>query len=76
MGEIGEMRVKKKLGKLNKGKYMVLNNITVPYKEGVTQIDHIVISNFGVIVIETKNYKGVIYGDKLDDFWHKICYGM
>lgn len=49
--------------------------MTIPYKEGITQIDHVVISNFGVIVIETKNYKGIICGDVEDDYWYKTCFG-
>ncbi len=28
--------------------------------KGITQIDHIIVSIYGVFIIETKNYKGLI----------------
>lgn len=34
-------------------------NDTLPLKNGTAQIDHILVSRFGVFVIETKDYKGV-----------------
>lgn len=33
------------------------------------QIDHLLISEKGIIVIETKNYKGLIVGKKDDNYW-------
>ena len=41
----------------------------IPSRNKTTQIDHIVISRFGIFVIETKNYKGVIYGQERDTIW-------
>jgi len=45
---------------LPKEQYTVLHNITLPTDDGTTQIDHIVVSRFGVFVVETKNMKGWI----------------
>lgn len=42
---------------------------------GMTQIDHIYISKFGIFVVETKNYKGWIYGKTHDKEWTKNVYG-
>ena len=40
------------------------------------QIDHIVVNNRGVIVIETKNYQGRIYGSEHDTYWTQVlAYG-
>lgn len=39
-----------------------------------TQIDHIVVSNYGIFVIETKNYKGWIMGNEYDEYWKQIIY--
>lgn len=39
-----------------------------------TQIDHIVVSNYGIFVIETKNYKGWIIGNEFDDYWTQIIF--
>lgn len=37
-----------------------LNNVTLPYGSYTSQIDHILINEYGVFVIEVKNYKGFI----------------
>lgn len=47
---------------LNKDKYHILRNVTLPTADGTTQIDHIIVSEYGVFVIETKNMKGWIFG--------------
>ena len=71
-GYIGERLVGKKLKKLNKREYKVINNLLLKTTKGSTQIDHIVISKYGVFVIETKNYKGIIKGNEYDDNWNQI----
>jgi hypothetical protein len=40
-----------------------------------TQIDHVVVSNYGIFVIETKNYKGWILGKEKDEYWTQNIYG-
>jgi hypothetical protein len=40
--------------------------------KGSTQIDHIVVSKYGVFAIETKNYRGEIYGDDNREKWTQI----
>jgi len=55
---------------LDKNTYRVLNNVMIPDNaEGTTQIDHIVLSPFGIFVIETKNMKGWIFGDQKSENW-------
>lgn len=39
---------------------------------GTTQIDHVVVSKYGVFAIETKNYRGEIYGDDNRQEWKQI----
>jgi hypothetical protein len=39
-----------------------------------SQIDHVVVSNYGIFVIETKNYKGWIIGNEFDDYWKQVIY--
>lgn len=60
-GWSGEKAVSVVLRKLEKHGFRILNDIMLPAGEGTTQIDHVVVSRFGVFVIETKNYKGWIY---------------
>ena len=43
--------------------------------EKKTQIDHIVINKKGIIIIETKNYAGVIIGRETERHWIQIAYG-
>ncbi|MCG3879255.1 NERD domain-containing protein [Psychrobacter sp. Ps6] len=56
--------------KLEKDVYHRLNGITLPLANGgSTQIDHIIVSVYGIFVIETKNYKGWIYGSENQRQW-------
>ena len=56
--------------KLEKDLYHRLNGITLPRDNGgSTQIDHIIVSVYGIFVIETKNYKGWIYGSENQRQW-------
>ena len=56
--------------KLDKESYHRLNNITLPLANGgSTQIDHVIVSKYGIFVIETKNYKGWIYGSEKQKQW-------
>lgn len=40
-----------------------------PDGDGLTQVDHVVVSPFGIFVIETKNYTGWIYGAEHQAKW-------
>jgi len=60
---------------LDKKKYQLLKNITLPTEDGTTQIDHIIVSQYGVFVIETKNYKGWIFGSEHSKTWTQSIYG-
>ena len=65
-GLIGEQEVRLKL----KNQKLIINdvNTNLPHK---AQIDHIVINEKGVLVIETKNYSGVIKGRAGDRYWYQ-----
>ena len=68
-GFMGEFWVKTELGKLPKDKYIVLNDIMIKDENGTHQIDHLVLSTFGIFVIEMKNYHGLIKGKEFDNKW-------
>lgn len=74
-GKAGEKVVSRDLDKLPKDQYRVLNNITIPTPKGSSQIDHLVISIYGIFVIETKNYNGWIYGGEYAEYWTQNIYG-
>lgn len=46
--------------------YVSINNITLSGSNGTTQIDHVIVSRFGIFVVETKNMEGWIYGSEKD----------
>lgn len=73
-GKIGEAKISVVLNLLNSNKYIVLNNVLITDKSRSSQIDHIVISNYGVFVIETKNYKGWIFGHESSNYWTQTLY--
>ena len=71
-GMIGEAAVNwAGLARLDKTKYKVLKNVFIPSltSEGMTEIDHLVVSAHGIFVIETKNYSGWIFGGEHDHKW-------
>jgi restriction system protein len=55
--------------------YRSINNVTIPTANGTTQIDHVIVSKYGVFVVETKNIKGWIYGDEKQAQWTQVLYG-
>ena len=69
IGHAGEHWTKKKKKKLPKDKYTILNNILFNIDGFSCQIDHIVVSKYGIFVIESKQYHGFITGDKYDKKW-------
>lgn len=73
-GAIGEYKVSSKLKRLNKKEYIVLNDLLLKIGNSTTQIDHIVICKSGIFVIETKNYKGWIFGHEKSEYWTQTIY--
>ena len=56
--------------------YAVLNNVLIPYSGniGTSQIDHIVVSVYGIFCIETKSHKGWIFGSKVRKLFTQVLY--
>lgn len=67
-GYVGEEVAKKELKSLGSN-YKVLNDIMVYSDNKTHQIDHIVVSKYGIFVIEMKNYGGKIVGKEKDNEW-------
>ena len=59
---------------LDKDKYHLIKNVTLPTEDGSTQIDHVIVSEFGVFVVETKNMKGWIFGSPNQKTWTQKIY--
>lgn len=73
-GSRGENRVAQKLKRLNKEEYIVLNDILIKTDKGTSQIDHVIVSIYGIFVLETKNYKGWIHGGEKSEYWTQTIY--
>lgn len=55
--------------------FHLLNHITLKLQDGTTQIDHILVSRFGVYVIETKDYNGWIFANAQQATWTQVMWG-
>lgn len=69
-GKMGEIMIIAHADKYLNDDYMLLHNCTFKDEQGrTTQVDHIILSVYGVFVIETKNYKGEIYAHQYQKQW-------
>lgn len=57
-GGIGEWQVANAIRGLG---MPLVNDVVLPGKTGLTQIDHVVLTRSGLVVLETKNYSGDLY---------------
>ena len=73
-GKRAEMMVQNKLNNLP-DEYFSIYTALFENNGRSTQIDHIVVSPYGVFVIETKGYKGWIYGGENVEYWTQNIYG-
>lgn len=74
-GQAGEVNVAARIKVLPKSDYTVFNNLLIQRGEYSSQIDHVVVSKYGVFVIETKNYKGMVYGGEYSEHWTQNIWG-
>jgi len=54
--------------------FHLLNHITLRDVQGTTQVDHILVSRFGIFVIETKDYTGWIFANADHATWTQATY--
>ena len=74
-GKRGEKQVAALLALLPKKRYKVINDLLIQSGGHSTQIDHVVVSVYGIFVIETKYYQGWIYGGENSEYWTQNIYG-
>ena len=73
-GIFGEFLVNRLLSKLPESDYTLIKDVTLPTSDGTTQVDHIVVSKYGIFVVETKNMKGWIFGSARQKLWTQKIY--
>ncbi len=74
-GRRGERKVSSAVSRvLDDTQYHLIDNVILPFGNSTTQIDHLIVSQFGVFVIETKNMSGWIFGDEKQANWTQVIY--
>ena len=74
IGNIGEKKVSLRLHLLQ-DEYKIFDDVYLDINGCSVQIDHVVVSKYGVFIIETKNIKGWIFGTDKSEYWIKNMYG-
>ena len=69
------MKVAGILSLLPEDEYKVINDIIIQSNGYTSQIDHLVVSIYGIFVIETKNYTGWITGYEDSKQWTQNIFG-
>ena len=72
IGSSGEKKVNAIIYSLGED-YILLTDLMIRNSHGKSsQIDHVVLSEYGIFVIETKTYSGWIFGNEQAEEWKKI----
>jgi restriction system protein len=74
-GFTGELRTRLAQHLFLDERYHSFNNIIIPSGSVTTQIDHVIVSIFGIFVIETKNRDGWIFGNEREPEWTQDIFG-
>ncbi len=75
-GKEGENLVARRLRAGLTDEYEIINDVYLPLPDGTTtQIDHVIVSPYGIFVVETKHYSGWIFGDEKSAQWTQSIYG-
>jgi hypothetical protein len=73
IGEIGEGRTAEEFKRFFKSissEFRILRNVYIKFDDEInTEIDIIVISEYGIFVVENKNYRGVVSGSISGEHW-------
>ena len=75
-GDIAESRVRRILASgLERNRYTILNDVLLPSGGGSVRIDHLVVSRFGIFVIESQYATGWVSGTPVQDRWKQTVLG-
>lgn len=75
-GLVGESLVNQTINKnLDENEYHLIKDITMPALCGATQIDHVIVSQYGIFVVDTKYMKGWIFGGEHQKDWVQTTSG-
>ena len=75
-GWIGEKETQLGMwAKLDPSTYKRFHNVIFPTPRGTTQVDHILLSVYGIFIVETKSHNGWIFGSEKSSHWTQSLYG-
>jgi len=75
-GWVGEQKTSINLEiSLDSNTYKRFYNLIIPSKNGTAQIDHLIVSPYGLFIVETKNKTGWIFGSENQKIWTQSIYG-
>lgn len=75
-GRLGEKKVSLNIWlNLDANVYRPIDNLIIPSQNGTIQIDHVLVSPYGVFIIETKRIKGWIFGSNYQPQWTQVLFG-
>ncbi len=57
------------------GRYVTFNNVYVPHRGRMTEIDVLMLHERGILVVESKNYSGWIFGSADQKQWTQVLKG-
>lgn len=76
LGKQGESKTKRDIWlSLSSKTYQRVHDLIIPSRNGTTQIDHLIISPYGLFIVETKNLSGWIFGSEKQATWTQTLYG-
>jgi hypothetical protein len=75
-GSSGQIRTRRLLtAQLQHNQYTVFSDLIIPAGGGTVHLDQLVVSQFGVFVIDTENRSGKISGTEFQDRWKQYRFG-
>lgn len=66
---VGEGVINRLLSTLNPRKYVLMRGIVLPSIHGSVKIDHVVVSTYGIFIVEAIDWGGKVRGTQNDDEW-------
>ena len=74
-GWFGEKKSTITMWSLDTSIYRRFHNVILLANTGTTQIDHLLVSQYGIFIVETKNIKGWIFGSENQAKWTQTLIG-
>ena len=67
----GELIAERLIRSVMRDNDRLFRSVTVDFEGKSTELDNVVVNNYGVFIIEVKNYKGLIVGSEKDSDWRQ-----